>query len=89
MRPADRGVHACGAAMPPLGRYDQVLPVMTSHINSLRRLEQRSAMQRLMLSMIVVMLANDDAVGASQRYQEFLQYGRVMADWLASAVSPF
>jgi len=75
--------------MPPLGRYDQVLPVMTSHINSLRRLEQRSAMQRLMLSMIVVMLANDDAVGASQRYQEFLQYGRVMADWLASAVSPF
>jgi len=48
---------------------------MTKQIAVYKRAEQRSAMFRLMLSLIVVQLANDDAVGASVRYQDFLQCG--------------
>jgi hypothetical protein len=39
-----------------------------------KRADQKAAMYRLMLSLIVVLLANDDAVGAGVRYQDYLQY---------------
>ena len=47
--------------------------LMTKQIAHYKRADQRSQLFRLLLSYLVVQLANDDAVGANQRYQEFLQ----------------
>ena len=60
-------MHACA-------RYEQTAKLMTKQIAVHKRADQKPAMYKLMLSQIVVLLANDDAVGANVRYQDFLQY---------------
>ena len=62
----------CGGAR---ARFEQTAKLMTKQIAVYKRADQKAAMFRLMLSQIVVQLANDDGVGANIRYQDYLQYG--------------